>query len=762
MNLREKQTPPRSGTRRGENVGFSAVFNYHNDRGKQRDFKRDLLGDDPPLDRRGSMMKATLALARAGVSVIPVRKNDKAPTQSNWSELKTLTPEQVSEQAPKWHNYGIRPGAHSQLANGDNLITIDLDIKDASVEKEALAKLHELIPEIDEFAVVYSGNKLGLSRHYVGSTNKPLRSRRLWAHPEKVTWTDGKKKDKAQIDIIGTGKQHVGPGSMHPDGYEYELANAEDFDAMIDDWTNGTRSHYISSSAFDIDDREDGPRPRKKIESIDDIVDHGPVEMSDDEVTDVLKNLPLERIDDYQSWLEIGMALDHQFPDDPDYALELWHWVSKKSDKYDADVLEDKWETIKDDKGTASITFRTLIKEAHEAQHRKSTTATVQTIRAVPYNWPKPHSVPRREWLYGRHHLRSTVSATIAPGGMGKSSLGVVEALAMVTGLELLGEPLPEGALNVWYLNLEEPIDELHRRFAAAKIHNNIRRADFRGLLCVSGNELELKIAEESKLGFHLNQEVIEELKSEIRRRNIDVLIIDPFVSSHRVGENDNTKIDAVVKALGRVAYEARCAVDVVHHVRKGNGEDFTAEDSRGASSMVNGVRGLRVLNRMTVSTAKKCGVDDHRRYFRIDNGKANYAPPVNKATWCHLQSVGIGNGDDALGLNEDRVGVVERWHPPTSQTEFATSDLDKAVESVADGNWRKDLQSPDWVGIPIAHALGWNRDDPGTRDALKRLIAQLLDDGALSVELRQDARRKPREYVVVNSTNKRIKRDLI
>lgn len=318
------------------------------------------------------MLKTIKTLARAGVSVIPVRKNDKAPTQSNWSELKTLTPEQVSEQAPKWHNYGIRPGAHSKLANGDYLITIDLDIKDASAEKEALAKLYELIPEIDEFAVVYSGNKLGLSRHYVGSTNKPLRSRRLWAHPEKVTWTDGKKKDKAQIDIIGTGKQHVGPGSTHPDGYEYELADAEDFDSMIDDWTNGTRSHYISSSAFDIDDREDGPRPRKKIESLDDIVDHGPVEMSDDEIIDILGNLPVERIDDYQQWLEIGMALDHQFPDDPDYALELWHWVSKKSDKYDADELDDKWETIKDDKGTASITFRTLIKEANDVRRDKA------------------------------------------------------------------------------------------------------------------------------------------------------------------------------------------------------------------------------------------------------------------------------------------------------------------------------------------------------------------------------------------------------
>jgi predicted P-loop ATPase len=343
------------------------------------------------------MLKTIKALARAGVSVIPVRKNDKAPTQSNWSELKTLTPEQVDKESPRWHNYGIRPGAHSKLRNGDQLATIDLDIKDASVEDEALAKLRELIPEIDEFAVVSSGNKLGLSRHYVGSTNKPLRSRRLWAHPEKVLTPDGKK-DKAQIDIIGTGKQHVGPGSMHPDGYEYEIKNPEDFYSMLDDWANGTRSHYISSSAFDIDDREDGPKTRKKIESLDDIVDHGPVEMSDDEIDGVLRNLPCERIDDYQSWLELGMALHHQFPDDPDYALELWHWVSKKSDKYDAEVLDDKWETIKDDKGTASITFRSLIKEANDIRRNKAADEALDGVEDEEADEEQKKADKKAEW----------------------------------------------------------------------------------------------------------------------------------------------------------------------------------------------------------------------------------------------------------------------------------------------------------------------------------------------------------------------------
>jgi hypothetical protein len=34
-----------------------------------------------------------------------------------------------------------------------------------------------------------------------------------------------------------------------------------------------------------------------------------------------------------------------------------------------------------------------------------------------------PKTIPRREWLYGRHYIRKYLSTTIAPGGVGKSAL---------------------------------------------------------------------------------------------------------------------------------------------------------------------------------------------------------------------------------------------------------------------------------------------------------------------------------------------------
>jgi hypothetical protein len=78
--------------------------------------------------------------------------------------------------------------------------------------------------------------------------------------------------------------------------------------------------------------------------------------------------------------------------------------------------------------------------------------------------------LPPRSWLYGKHYQRRTVSLTAGPGGMGKTSNDMVEAIAMVTGRNLLGEQ-PEERLRVWFHNGEDPRDEIDRRLAAICQH---------------------------------------------------------------------------------------------------------------------------------------------------------------------------------------------------------------------------------------------------------------------------------------------------
>src|SRR5215217_1678029 len=60
-------------------------------------------------------------------------------------------------------------------------------------------------------------------------------------------------------------------------------------------------------------------------------------------------------------------------------------------------------------------------------------------IKATPFRWCDPRTIPSREWVYGSHYVRRFLSTTVAPGGVGKSSLTIVEALAICTGQTLLG-----------------------------------------------------------------------------------------------------------------------------------------------------------------------------------------------------------------------------------------------------------------------------------------------------------------------------------
>src|SRR6202012_3480060 len=113
------------------------------------------------------------------------------------------------------------------------------------------------------------------------------------------------------------------------------------------------------------------------------------------------------------------------------------------------------------------------------------------------------------------------------------------------------------------------------------------------------------------------------------------------------VSENDNNKINAVCKQWARIAEECNCSIELVHHARKpATGQRETSvDDGRGASAMIAAVRSARVLNVMSEDEAARAGVESRRSYFRVDNGKANLAPPAEGSTWRQLVNVQLRNG---------------------------------------------------------------------------------------------------------------------
>jgi hypothetical protein len=275
----------------------------------------------------------------------------------------------------------------------------------------------------------------------------------------------------------------------------------------------------------------------------------------------------------------------------------------------------------------------------------------------VPFD---PAALPPRQWLYGRHYLRRTVSATTAPGGFGKSSLDMVEAIAMATCHNLLGEQ-PSERLRVWLHNGEDNLDEMMRRVAAICQHYSIEQSELMGwFFMTSGNEVPLRVAE----GYNkldINKQLINRINTQIEENEIDIVTLDPLITLHGVRESDNTKMDGVIRIFAGIADANDCAIEISHHVRKpaaGSNGDYGTADIRGASAIHDAVRSARILNRMAERDASDLALQEHERakYFRVDKAKGNYSPAI-KAVWRQFINVELPNGDD--------VGVVTPWNYP-------------------------------------------------------------------------------------------------
>lgn len=362
------------------------------------------------------------------------------------------------------------------------------------------------------------------------------------------------------------------------------------------------------------------------------------------------------------------------------------------------------------------------------------------SIRATPFVWRDEAEIPPRKWLYGKHLLRKFVSVDVAAGGVGKSSVKIGEALAMAADRPLYNRAIHEGPLRVWLYNLEDPAEETERRLHATAKWFKIGPDHLGGRLFVdSGRDQRCVIAHETPNGASIVSPVVAQIIEEIKGRGIDVLIIDPFVSSHEVSENDNRAIDAVAKEWGRIADVCDCAINLVHHVRKGNGGETNTESARGAKALTDAARSVIVYNRMTEDEAGLAGVPQDQRgfYFRTQNDKANLAPP-EKAEWFRMNNVDLANGD--------QVGVACPWNWPELFDGISTAKAMAVQRAVADGKWRKDPRSPQWVGHVVAQVIGM--DVEKDRRRISAVIKEWVKNGVLVEVEGEDEKHNPRWFV--------------
>jgi hypothetical protein len=369
-------------------------------------------------------------------------------------------------------------------------------------------------------------------------------------------------------------------------------------------------------------------------------------------------------------------------------------------------------------------------------------------IRATPFAWREPSAIPKREWLYGRHLVRKYVSITVAAGGTGKSLKSISEALSMASGYKLLHDSINQ-PLTVWLFNLEDDADEMDRRIIGCMTHFDLQASDIAGRFYRdSGRNQPLVLAKQTDGRTMICEPVYAALRAEILERGVDVLVVDPFVSSHQVPESDNGAIDLVAKTWGRLADECGCAIELIHHVRKSGVTESSADSARGASALVNAARSVDALNPMTSDQAEGFGIhpDEVWRFFRAVDAKSNLAPRGGQR-WFKLESVALGNGTGPLDEG-DSVGVCTSWTPPGLMDDITGEDAARAIAALVEGEHRESMKSPQWAGNAIGAALGLDPSDSSARKTIAGMLAVWIKSGALRVIERPDRTRVMRKFI--------------
>jgi RecA-family ATPase len=356
--------------------------------------------------------------------------------------------------------------------------------------------------------------------------------------------------------------------------------------------------------------------------------------------------------------------------------------------------------------------------------------------------------LPRRHWLYGTAYIRGYISVLASAGGVGKTSMTIVEALSVATGRPLLGETVHEQT-NVWLVNLEDPRSELLMRVLATMKHYKIKKEDVKGKFFMDGeDDIKMVMAAEGRDGLVTNDALADYVRDKIISENIGLVIIDPFVSVSQVNENSNTSVQVVVAMFRAIARQANCSLELVHHTRKGNGEDATVDSIRGAGSLISAARVARVINKITFEEAMQLGFpeDQCSGIFRVDDAKQNLAAATDRSVYRRIIGVQIDNGEwvgvcTSIELPDAWDGVQPKHAMLVQQIVGKQADSDPFRESV---------QSKQWVGLAVAEVLKLDADDASDKVRIKTIVKSWIKTDVLRIETTMDERRKREVPIVV------------
>jgi len=276
---------------------------------------------------------------------------------------------------------------------------------------------------------------------------------------------------------------------------------------------------------------------------------------------------------------------------------------------------------------------------------------------------PRPHVL--RGFL-----LQGSITALLAPGGIGKSLLSLTAAAHLAVGADFLNfkNMLGRPAKSVIY-NAEDDLNEMSMRLHAICTTHNLPFDEVaRRVRLVSGKRQ--KGGPPSKVRFVAGTsaaptvtEAVREFVAACSDPEVVMAALDPLNKLHNMNGNDNVAMTFVMETLETIAEEAEIAVLLAHHTSKPSGlgkRAGNADSGQGAGAVKDSARITFTLYNPDDEDAQHYGMTaaERKMLLRLDHAKENYGPPDDNTRWLRRVPVKLWNGEEVAALEQTDMHV--------------------------------------------------------------------------------------------------------
>lgn len=520
-----------------------------------------------------------------GFCPIPVNKRDKAPKLPRWPEARTN--EKIS------NNFRNNKNAKGERRNFNSynvgvvtgeVVAVDVDIYDTDLAQET---------------VDYIVDHLGQAPIRIGQPPKALLLYQIDTPVAKMSTARYEDfiSQTAQIEVLGLGQQFVAYGT-HPDtgnAYQWvddigpantpvcELQSVtyEDLTAVLSDFDKKVSRDKGWSRIVN-------GRVGRSIENLGEEELLDAIELPIDiKVRDLKKAVMKLCPDNYDFWVEIGMALHHQF-DGSNLGLQMFDEWSRKTerDNYELTSVQDKWASFSDRvNGRYLVTARSIVKYAKDIDKEER---LANTSGFVHHSFVR-QKLQKTQWLVQGMIECNSFGQFFGASGTFKSFMSLSLAYSVALGRSWHERAVDGGA--VIYL-AGEGMGGMARRIAAFEQMNNIQSPNDAPLFF---SELPIDLTDDDAVELIVEQiQEIADTPSLVNRERYEknvadddplkddtpglntprLIVIDTLARNFGGGDENSTK--DMNKFVTNVDVTLRsafpdCTVLVVHHTGKGN-----------------------------------------------------------------------------------------------------------------------------------------------------------------------------------------------